>query len=149
MANIQERTTKSGQTRYRVQVRSKGKPTISKTFKPKTDAKRWGQEKGQEINTTLYFRASESEKHVLDDAISRYIRDIVPRNPKSGGDYEQQLLVWKKRIGKHRLSVITTPLISQHRDELKLEFIAQGKHRSPPILNRYLACLSHLYFVLS
>ena len=86
MAKIQERTTQSGETRFRVQIRFKGKPSLTKTFKRKTDAKRWAQEKEQEIHTGLQFRNSESEKHILGDAIDLYIRDVVPQNPKSAAD---------------------------------------------------------------
>jgi integrase len=147
MANIQERTTQSGEVRFRVQVRIKGKPSITKTFKRKTDAKRWAQEKEHEVQTGLYFRNSESEKHLLSDAIDRYIRDVIPTIPKSGSDRERHLLVWKKRIGGIRLSDVTTPLVSQHRDELKAEKIKMGKKRSPATVNRYLTSLSHLFSI--
>lgn len=147
MANIQERSTQSGEIRYRVQIRVKGRPSVTKTFKRKTDAKRWAQEKEQEIHSGMYFRSAESSKHTLGDAIDRYVRDVVPQNPKSAVDRKRQLLVWKKRLGKHTLSAITTPLVTQHRDELKAETTRQGKPRSNATVNRYLSILSHLFTV--
>ena len=41
MATITERTTKDGGKRYRAEVRLKGYPAQSATFRRKTDANKW------------------------------------------------------------------------------------------------------------
>ena len=41
MATITERTAKDGKPRYRVEVRLKGYPTQTATFRLLTDAKKW------------------------------------------------------------------------------------------------------------
>ena len=84
----------------------------------------------------------------MEDAIDRYIRDVVLHIPKSGSDRERHLLVWKERLGKLRVSDITTSLFAEHRDELKAESTKNGKKRSPATVNRYLTSLSHLFTVL-
>ena len=54
MAYIQERETEDGKTHYRVQVRLKGNPTTSATFKRETDAKLWAQQTESAITTCQF-----------------------------------------------------------------------------------------------
>ncbi len=83
MAYIQERVTNDGQARYRVQVRLRGHPTQTATFERKTDAKRWAQQVESAIREGRHFTTSEAKRHTLGDLVDRYVRDVLPRKPKS------------------------------------------------------------------
>ncbi len=138
MANIQERQSKSGQSRFRVQIRVKGAKPVSRTFSRKTDAKKWASETERDIESGLYSRVAEAKKHTVSEAIDRHIRDVVPQKPKSGTGSTQHLNQWKIRIGHCSLADVSTPLLVQNRDELKSEVNARGEQRSPATVNRYL-----------
>lgn len=43
MASIRKRVNSKGETRYTAQIRVKGRPSETATFKRKTDAERWAQ----------------------------------------------------------------------------------------------------------
>ena len=85
MGAIQERTTKSGQKTYRVQIRIKGTQPVYQSFKRKTDAKTWMQKTEAAIREGRYSSTSESKKHTLADLIARYSSDVLV-NRKSIGN---------------------------------------------------------------
>lgn len=136
MAYIRTRKTSSGKTKYLAQVRLKGHPITSATFSRKTDAQKWAQDTESAIRNGKYFRTSEAQRHTVGELVDRYIRDVLPRKPKSETKQRAQLLWWKARIGQHRLSSLTPPLIAEQRDIL-------ARDREAATCNRYLAVLSH------
>ena len=116
MATIQERETSKGETRYRVQVRVKGYPPQSASFKRKTDAKLWASQTEAAIHEGRHFKTAEAKKHNLAEAIGRYTRNVLPSKPSLKADQTQQLAWWKEQIGSYLLSDITPALIAEHRD---------------------------------
>jgi len=147
MKGIQERETKDGQKHYRVQIRIKGHPIVRATFKRKTDAQRWKQMTECSIREGKYFKTAEAKKHTLQEAIVRYIRDVLPHKPNA--KQEQQLRWWKEQIGAFSLADITPSLIAEHRDKLNQTMTKFGRKMAPTTVLRYLAALSHVFTVAS
>lgn len=147
MANIQERISKDGKVSYRVQVRIKGRPTQSATFRRKTDAKRWGEQVEADLRRGKFFNSSESKKRTLGELLEKYIQEVLPNKPKSYKKQKAQLLWWKSRIGAYSLADVTPALLVECRDALLTEPTARGKKRSNSTCVRYLAALSHVFTV--
>jgi hypothetical protein len=67
MATITERTAKDGTKRHRAEVRLKGYPTQTATFKRLTDAKKWVQDTESAIRDGRHFKTTEAKKHTFAD----------------------------------------------------------------------------------
>jgi integrase len=145
MAYIQQRETDDGAVHFRVQVRLKGHPTQTATFERKTDARRWAQQVESAIREVRHFKTSEAKRHTVADLVDRYIRDVLPRKPKSQKKQAAQLAWWKERLGPYTLADITPARIVECRDELGRGTTPSGKPRSPATLVRYMAALSHAF----
>jgi integrase len=143
MAFIQERESGGGRVSYRVQVRLKGFPVQSATFERKTDAKRWAQQVEAAIREGRHFKTSEAKRRTLAELVDRYIREVLPRRPKSAVKLAALLGWWRRELGAYSLSEVSPALIAERRDQLLNEQTYRKKLRSPATANRYLAALSH------
>ncbi len=146
MAYIQKRIGKEGGTSYRVQVRLKGSPVQSATFRRLTDAKRWAAQTEVAIREGRYFKTMEAQRHTVGEMIDRYVEEVLPGKSKSREQtsiQRRQLLWWKDKLGDYLLSDLTGPLISKYRDLLTKEKTHLGTQRKPQTANRFLAALSH------
>ena len=146
MANIQKRTTKNGETTYRVQVRIKGRPTETATFKRLTDAKLWAQQTEADIRRGQYFKTAESKKRTMGEAIDRYFHDILShrKNPINQKTY---LTWWKKQLGSYTLADVTPALIVEKRNALVGSTNRYGRVVGKSTVNRYTQALGHVYTV--
>ncbi len=145
MATIKERTAKDGTPRYTAEIRLKGYPAQTATFKRKTDAKKWIQDTESAIREGRHFKTSEAKKHTLADLADRYIKDVLPKKPKQAVRQKQQMEWWKEQIGVYLLSDVTPALIGQCRDELATGITCRGTQRSPATVVRYMAALSSAF----
>lgn len=143
MAVIEKRKSDEHGIRYRVKVRLKGFPPQTATFERLTDAKRWAQQTEAAIREGRHFKTSEAKKRTLSELIDRYIREVLPRKPKSEKKQAAQLLWWKGQLGAYALADVTPAMIAQKRDELAKGITCRGKQRSPATVVRYLSALSH------
>jgi integrase len=150
MASIQGRKDGKGKTRWRVQIRIQGHPTVSKTFDRKTDAKDWAKQTETDIKRGQYFQSMESTKHTFGEMVDRYLKDVMPRKSEDQRRHQtQQLKWWKDQLGSFNLSEVSVPKIVEARDVLARKKVRGGKERSPASVNRYLAALSHVYSIAS
>jgi integrase len=147
MATIQKRYSADGIPSYRVQIRLKGNPIQTATFKRITDANKWVQDTESAIRSGRHFKTSEAKKHTLADLIDRYIKDVLPTKPKQAAHQQQQLEWWKSKMGAYALADITTAMIVQYRDELAGGETYRGTQRSPATVVRYMAALSHAFTI--
>jgi integrase len=146
MANIEKRTTGSGETSYRVKIRLKGYPTQTATFKRLTDAKKWVQDTESAIREGRHFKTSEAKKHTLGDMIDRYVKDVLSgKTAKLRSNQTTQLNWFKAEIGAYSLADISLATIAQCRDKLLTEIGSRGKVRTPASVVRYMAALSAAY----
>lgn len=146
MATIRERTGKNGTT-YMAEVRLKGHPPATESFKRLTDAKRWVQQTEAAIREGRYFKTPESQKRTLGDLIDRYMRDRLPLRGRDKETVGPQLDWWKDALGAYYLSDITPPMIVECRDRLLTEPMRKKGEKKGHVLTngtviRYLASLS-------
>ncbi|KJV07021.1 tyrosine-type recombinase/integrase [Methylocucumis oryzae] len=147
MATIKERTAKDGTARYTAEIRLKGYPAQTATFKRKTDAKKWIQDTESAIREGRHFKTTEAKRHTLGDLVDRYIKDVLPTKPKQTQAQQPQLERWKSELGSYLLSDITPALIVECRDKLLSETTPHGNIRSPATVVRYMAALSHAFTI--
>ena len=136
MAVIEQRRTQSGDTSWRVKIRIKGCPCVSKTFKRHTDAKHWASQTEASIFEGKYFRYTDSKRTALRDVIGRYTEDALERL-KDPYTRIQHLAYWEKKIGGILLADIRPSLILEVRAEIR-------RSCSNSTANRYVATLSAL-----
>jgi len=144
MPTIEPRRLSDGTTSYRARVRLGRGRTAAATFKRKTDAIRWAQQTEADLRRAKYFKHEATQKVTLDEAISRYEREILPRKPRTAKFQRTQLKWWRKELGDVRLAELTTSMISEARAKLMATPGATKRGRGPSTANRYLAVLSHL-----
>jgi len=147
MATIQERTSNNGKVTYRVFIRLKGYPMQTATFRRKTDARRWVQVTEAAIREGRHFKTTEAKKHTLGELIDRYIREVLPRKPKSQKKQTAQLQWWKGELGAFTLADVTPAMIAQKRDELVSGITCRGRQRASATVVRYLSALSHAFSI--
>lgn len=147
MANIRTRTDKDGKPYYTAQVRLKGYPPQTATFKRLTDAKKWVQDTESAIREGRHFKTAEAKKHTFGDMVDRYIRDVLPTKPKQAPAQRPQLERWKAELGSYALADVTPAMIVEVRDKLLKETTPRGDIRSNATVVRYMAALSHAYTI--
>lgn len=145
MASIRKYSGKKGVT-YRVEVRLKGFPAQSATFRRLTDARRYEQQTEAAIREGRYFKTAKSRKHTFGQMIDRYIDEELPKKAKNINQ-KTQLLWWKSQLGEYTLADITPDKIAECRDKLlsgnnDSEFVF-----APATVVRYMAGLSHVFTV--
>lgn len=102
MASIRARQSASGVVSYTAEIRLRGFPPQSATFKRKTDAKLWVAATETAIRENRYFKTAEAKKHTLAEMIDRYVIEILPTKPKAVSQ-AHQLKWFKKAIGGYSL----------------------------------------------
>lgn len=146
MARIKERLAKDGTKRYTSEVRLKGYPPQTATFKRITDAKKWVQDTESAIREGRHFKTSEAKKHTLSEAIDRYLEDIAPAKfkPAELEKRNQILNRWKSEIGYCRLSDLDIKDFIACRDV----FIKNGGRNGSPLgaasIRRHFISISHV-----
>ncbi|MFN3303102.1 MAG: hypothetical protein ACK44A_05205 [Roseateles sp.] len=73
MANIRKR-----ETGYQAQVRVRGYPPLTKSFKTKTDAVQWASEREAELRRGTYVDTRSLRAETLRDLLERYLREVSP-----------------------------------------------------------------------
>jgi integrase len=147
MARIKTRTATDGTTRYTAEVRLKGYPAQTATFKRLTDAKKWIQNTESAIREGRHFQTVEAKRHTLADLVDRYVKEILPGKPKKARDKAHQLHWWKEKLGYCLLADITPALIVQCRDELSRGITRRGNQRAPATVFQYLMSISHAFTI--
>ena len=142
MANVEQRTSKSGKKTYRVKVRLRGFPVQMATFDRKTDAKKWAQDTESDLRNNRHFKNAEAKKHTLGEVVDRFIRDELPKLPKVKPIMESQLRWWKRQIGYKTLADLSAPDIREYRDKLLRDGTSRKAVITPATVNRYLTALS-------
>lgn len=142
MANIEKRTSNTGEISYRVKVRIKGFPAQTATFERRTDATKWAQSTESAIRENRHFKTAEAKRHTLGELIDRYIKGVLSTKPKNARDQVRQLEWWKEKIGSYALSDISPALIVENRDKLLEGVTVRGTQRNPATVVRYMAALS-------
>ncbi len=141
MATITERYRRNGKKVFRVEIRIKGNPTLSKSFYRRSEAKEWAMQQEVKIKEGCMVTL-DADRQNIRAIIEVFREEIVARMKKSTRvNYENQLEWFDKHIGNLSLRQLTPSLIIQLRKQLQSEESRRGK-RSFSTCNRYLAALS-------
>ena len=134
--------TKTAAGTWNAQIRRKGWPTVSKTFRVKRDAENWGRKTEDEIIRGIYIPRTNSEKLTVSAALDRYVKEVVPTKKASGQRRDiGRAKFLKSKLGKYSLASLNSELIADFRDER----LAEGKANNTVRLE--LALLSHMYTI--
>ena len=134
MATIRKRGS-----RYNVQIRKEGYPSITKTFTSISVAKKWA--KGVEADMERRIHVEVPDQTTVGELLQRYQRQISPSH--KGQQVEAYRLgTLKKHLGSVRLIHLTPKEIASYRD-IRL------KEVSPASLKRELTILSRVLTIAS
>lgn len=133
-------TLQSGQRRYRVRVRLRGRMS-SGTFTRKAEAIRFIEREERAAQLGTMSALEQSRERTAADLIDRYIDRILIRKKRTtqSGQYNQ-LQFWRRYLGSMSLVEVTPPVISD--GKFLLEQIV-----GPSTVNRYLSALSHVFTI--
>ncbi len=136
MASINVHTSQDGVKTYRVRVRVKGQPLQTASFRDMTSARKWATMiEGQAIAGKHF--PQKKPQHTLDELLSRYEQDIMPRKtPETQLAHQSVIAFWRERLGYKFLSDITREDIVHGRNEL-------SKTRKPATVVKYLVLITH------
>lgn len=126
---------------YRVQIRLKGCPHLSKNFDTFQIAKDWKRKTVSALKSGQPYETTEMRRLTIADLIDQYIRDDL-KKLRNHRTILGHLQWWKKEIGFCILSQFRENLVAKCRDKLKLEPDNTGRPRSSATVNRYLCSLS-------
>ena len=95
----------------------------TKSFPRRTDAKAWIQE--LELDIYRGVVAPRPKRHMLGEAIDRYIVEVLPHKQLGTQSLHRGQLEWfKTHIGHVRLSHLTPDILAQVRESLRAEAAA-------------------------
>ncbi len=161
MASIQRITSPiTGRISYRVQVRLKGHPSQSATFRSRRDAERWAASVESAILERRHFPQARAQRVTFDDLLTRYRASVlVEASPVGRATAERHLAWWREHLGTLLLADITADRIAEARDLLAAQDCLRRRSeggalsgdgsglphkRSGATINRYTSTLSHL-----
>ena len=143
MARITSRVLKKGQTSFTVEIRLKGFPSISKTFRSKKDAFNWASlTEGKMLSGRDNFGPLGMKK-TLSDAILRFRENPSTKNSWLSQKRNEPILkYWDVELGHFRLIDLKASIIVEKRDQLLMEETYRKTLRTNATSNRYLSGLS-------
>ena len=165
MAVIRERKSASGVKSYHVQVRIRGFPPQTQTFKSKTLAKDWAALTESDLKAGRLLPRVIAERHTVSDLLARYRKEVLPlKKAKFIRDQTVHLDWWEAKLGRYSLAQLNSNVIGQARIALSTEpigkksvkvqtkdakgntvtkTIQEDRVRAPATVVRYMGALSH------
>lgn len=126
---------------YQAQVRKKGHPTQTRTFRTRRDAEAWARGIESEMERGIWRDRSEAESTTLAGCIDRYLREVTP-GKRHNRQEVSRLGIWAKRpVAKRFMSAIRGRDVAEVIQDME----AEGK--APNTIRLHLAVLSHLFKV--
>ncbi|MBS0580596.1 MAG: site-specific integrase [Proteobacteria bacterium] len=164
MPSIQRLTSpRSGRISYRVQVRLKGHPSQSETFRTYKDAARWAASVESAILERRHFPHTRARRINFDALVCRYRGSVLMgASARRRATAERHLAWWFGYLGTLPLADITPDRIAEGRDLLASQVCTRRRgarngeapdgapgtyQRSGATVNRYVSTLSHLLAV--
>jgi len=141
MGSIRELKKSDGTSTFHAEVRLKGFPRQSESFRTRSQAKLWIQKTETAIRDGRQPVAANLCERTVGDVIRRYVQEVLPLHPQRQDKLTTQLKWWHDRYGKTPLNQFTSALICQARKELLEQPTSRGPQRNPSTVNRYLAAL--------
>lgn len=141
MATIRERRNQDGTVTYHAQIRLKGHPPQTASFKRLTDARRWAARTESDIRDGRHFPGTAAKRHTVADIITRYEKTILPQKAQNTIiNQTRQLSWWRGRIGDMRLCDVTPEVLAGCRDELMQSY-------KLGVVRLFFAAISHAFTI--
>ncbi|MBF0186566.1 MAG: site-specific integrase [Magnetococcales bacterium] len=135
MATI--RKTPSGT--WQCQVRKRGYPSVTKTFRRKRDAEDWSRQTEDEMARGLYIDRSRAERLTVSEAVTRYLKEVSPtKSPETSRSEHSKAKHIIRELGGYSLAGLLPERVAHYRDS-RLEAASQNQVRLE------LALLSHVF----
>jgi len=131
MATIDKRSN----GRWRVRIRNRRAPALSKTFKRKTDAMKWARDTEILIEQG-HFTQSDIRLKTLKDILVRYRNDITSKKRGKDTEYYRINKMMKHSICLKEITVLSSTHFAYYRDE-------RLKQVSPTTVRKECALFSH------
>lgn len=127
---------------WQAQVRRRGWPAVTKTFRLKRDAQDWAAGVEHDMRRGSFVRRDPAERMTLSQALDRYLDNVTPTKKPSSqvGDWAKARKL-RVALGNYSLAAITPDIVARYRDSQ----LAEGKSRDTARLQ--LALLGHLFEV--
>lgn len=146
MHQIRKYKKKDGSYTYTATIRVQGYPTLTATFTKKALATQWIQVNESAMKDGKHIQTPENKKHTLNDLITRYKTNELPKRKSDKEKFEMHLKWWSNQVGSYHLNKITPAMLTECKEKLekeKLKHKRKGNElRTPATVNRYLATLS-------
>lgn len=114
---------------YEVQVRKKGHAPLTKTFRIRQDAEKWGRLAESEIDRGVFVNRSEAENNTLLDTLDRYLREVTPTK-KGAARETNRIKRWKAHpLAKRSMASIRGKDIANFRDAERARGLAENTIR--------------------
>ncbi len=113
MATIRDK----GPYQWHVQVRRKGYPIQTRTFRYKAEAEKWARDVESEMDRGIYIDRSAAEQTTFYDVLIRYRDEVVPEH--RGAEVEKiriDALVKDRDLVSVKMAALTSRLIAEWRD---------------------------------
>ena len=109
---------KRGDYQFRVQIRRKGYPPVSKTFTYLANAQAWEREVESQMDQGIYQENTQANAITIEDLAKDYIDDYSPSKKNSVEDIRLMNVVIKK-FGQYNLSNIKSTMVKGWLDDMK------------------------------
>lgn len=103
-------------TRYDVQIRKRGAPSLFKTFATRTAAESWEREQLTNIERGTYRPTRQAETMTLSDALDRYIEDVLHEKKASGWVESMSRTIKADTIARYPLIALSSEELAGYRD---------------------------------
>lgn len=134
--------TKRGGKQWQAEVRKKGHTRQTRTFLTKAAAERWANSLETTIAENKFRDQRAIAKITLQDALARYLDEIVPTKAKGGQTQERNRCnqLMRHRLASNRIAQLLPYHFAEYRNE-RLKVVSANSVRLE------LALLSHLYTI--
>lgn len=133
MASIREK----GPYQWAVQIRRKGWPNQSATFRTKKDAQAWARKIESEMDRGQFIDQSAAQRTTLADLIEIYLREVTAQRPREDSrDSERtrlnRLLREEKELCSYAVANLTPEHFEAYRDRRLKQTVSRGKRSKKP-----------------
>lgn len=98
--------TKRGPAQWRVRVRRKGYPDVSKTFDYREDAEKWARAMEREMDTGAFIPRTEAENTTLSQALERFAQEYIPQLADAAREFRRVSLLRRRPLARMTLAQI-------------------------------------------
>jgi integrase len=131
---------------WQAQIRLKGEPTRTKTFRRKSDAKDWVAKTVTEIREGRALPGTWARKHTFAELVAEYNTLQTPRyGARERNKRAIRLGWWLEQLGPVRVADLNRERINRTAGVLATHGGRSGKPAGPATQVRYLAMLSHVF----